>query len=141
LIDHAVTGALHVNAVMHAARTDDVLLHERTAAIVMYLEAVVAAAVIDDVIDELDPIEAEAGAVIFEVKLIAVLTVVERPGATRIGPWPSIMDIGILHGDARHRTAAGLEGDTVVRGIPAFEAIDRNVFGGGTNRIDTGMPS
>jgi hypothetical protein len=106
----------------------------------MDLETVVAAAMIDDVIDKLDPIEPGAGAIIFEVELIVVLTIIERAAAARIGSRPSVMDVGVLHGDTRHLTAAGLKSNSVLRGIPALETVDGDVFGRRADRIDTGIP-
>src|SRR5712692_5879305 len=61
LIDDAPDAAFDIDTIMHAAWSDDIASDDGTAGIVVDIHAVVATAVVDDIVQELHPITACAG--------------------------------------------------------------------------------
>ncbi len=60
LIDEAADAAFDIDTIMHTAWSDDIASDDRTAGVVVDIHAVVSAAVVDDIVQELHPIGAPA---------------------------------------------------------------------------------
>src|SRR5712671_3630598 len=65
--------------------------------------------------------------VVFRIQLIAVLTVVERPLASRVCSRTGVMNPVVLNHDAVHGGIFDAEIHPVLRRISAFEVLDRDV--------------
>src|SRR6266496_1397904 len=56
LINDSADAPFHIDTIMHAARSNDIASDNRTACIVVNIDAVVSAAVVDDIVEELHTI-------------------------------------------------------------------------------------
>jgi len=130
--------ALYVDAVVVAPRSGCahyVSAHYRVANIVVNLHAVVAAAMINGVVQKLH------ASGLLRVQLIEVAARIGGRGRSACGAslGAGIVDVRVLHHDAnpvRTGTAVRLEGDSLLICVPALDAIHGNPLEGAGNGVD-----